>query len=120
MSHHTVALGAQTSAQAWLTAEEESNRRNAMRAIIGSSLGLLVTSGLELLVVTLSGSVALLSDALHNLGDVTTVGVYVGFRVSRHHATARCPYGFGRAEDLAGIVVVAAIWGSAVLAGVES
>lgn len=122
MSHHTVAhYDAQTSAPARLTTEEESNRHKAMRAIVGSSLGLLVTSGLELLVVTLSGSVALLSDALHNLGDVfTTVGVYIGFRVSRRHATPRFPYGFGRAEDLAGIVVVAAIWGSAVLAGVES
>ncbi len=122
MSHHTVAhYDVQTSAQAWLTAEEESNRHKAMRAIIGSSLGLLVTSGLELLVVTLSGSVALLSDALHNLGDVfTTVGVYIGFRVSRRPATPRFPYGFGRAEDLAGIGVVAAIWGSAVLAGIES
>ena len=70
---------ADTSAQAWLTAEEESNRRTAMRAIIGSSLGLRVPSGLERLVVTLSGSVAWLSDALHNLGDVfTTVGVSVG------------------------------------------
>jgi cation diffusion facilitator family transporter len=122
MSHHTVAhYDARASAQGWLAAEEESNRRKAMRAIIGSSLGLLVTSALELLVVALSGSVALLSDALHNLGDVfTTVGVYVGFRVSRRHATPRFPYGFGRAEDLAGIVVVAAIWGSAVLAAIES
>ena len=58
MSHHTVAhYAAQTSAPAWLTAEEESNRHKAMRAIIGSSLGLLVPGGLELLVVTLSGSV---------------------------------------------------------------
>lgn len=100
---------------------DEANRAKAMRAILISSVGLFVTSAVELLVVTLSGSVALLSDALHNLGDVfTTVAVYFGFRASRKASTRRYPYGFGRAEDLAGIVVVAAIWGSAVLAGWQS
>jgi hypothetical protein len=37
-------------------------------------------------------------------------GVYFGFRASRKPATARYPYGYGRAEDLAGIAIVAAIW----------
>ncbi len=100
---------------------DEVNRAKAVRAIVFSSLGLLATSSLELFVVVLSGSVALLSDALHNLGDVfTTVGVYLGFRASRKVATRRYPYGYGRAEDLAGIVIVAAIWSSAVLAGWQS
>jgi cation diffusion facilitator family transporter len=92
-----------------------------MRAIAVSSLGLLFTSALELTVVVFSGSVALLADGLHNLGDVfTTVGVYFGFRTSRKPPTRKYPNGYGRAEDLAGILIVAAIWGSAVLAGVQS
>ena len=92
-----------------------------MRAIAVSSLGLLFTSTLELTVVVFSGSVALLADGLHNLGDVfTTVGVYLGFRTSRKPPTRRYPYGYGRAEDLAGVLIVAAIWGSAVLAGLQS
>ena len=100
---------------------DEVNRGKAIRAIVFSSLGLLATSTLELFVVVLSGSVALLSDALHNLGDVfTTVGVYLGFRASRKVATRKYPYGYGRAEDLAGIVIVAAIWSSAVLAAWQS
>jgi cation diffusion facilitator family transporter len=100
---------------------DEPNRKRAMRAIVVSSVGLLLTSTLELLAVVLSGSVALLSDALHNLGDVfTTVGVYFGFRASRKAPTERFPYGYGRAEDLTGVVVVMAIWGSAVLAGLQS
>jgi cation diffusion facilitator family transporter len=124
MSHHTTAH-----AEAWAPAkpaeldlsQDEAHRQKAMRAIVVSSLGLLVTSGLELLAVFFSGSVALLSDALHNLGDVfTTVGVYVGFRFSRRRPTAKFPYGYGRAEDVAGLVVVAAIWASAGLAAVES
>lgn len=100
---------------------DTANRARAMRAIAVSSIGLLVTSSLELTVVVFSGSVALLADGLHNLGDVfTTVGVYFGFRTSRKPPTRRYPYGYGRAEDLAGILIVAAIWGSAVLAAIQS
>lgn len=101
--------------------QDEAQRSRAIRAIIVSSLGLLATSTFELIITVLSGSVALLSDALHNLGDVfTTVGVYFGFRVSRRQPTRRYPYGYGRAEDLAGIVILAAIWTSAGLAGWQS
>jgi cation diffusion facilitator family transporter len=101
--------------------QDEANRQRAMRAIIVSSLGLLATSAFELFITVLSGSVALLSDALHNLGDVfTTVGVYFGFRASRKQPTARYPSGYGRAEDLAGIVILLAIWTSAGLAGWQS
>jgi cation efflux family protein len=100
---------------------DESNRRRAIRAILFSSLGLLATSAFELFITILSGSVALLSDALHNLGDVfTTVGVYFGFRASKKLPTCRYPYGYGRPEDLAGVAIVAAIWSSAVLAGWRS
>src|SRR3989442_5176325 len=100
---------------------DEFNRRRAMKAIVTSSLGLLATSAFELYITILSGSVALLSDALHNLGDVfTTVGVYFGFRASRKQPTARYPSGYGRAEDLAGIVILLAIWTSAGLAGWQS
>lgn len=92
-----------------------------MRAILISSGGLTLTSVFELIVALLSGSVALLADSLHNLGDVfTTVGIYFGFRMSRRSATPRFPYGYGRAEDLAGIVVVAAIWISAGVAFYQS
>lgn len=100
---------------------DEEHRRLAMRAIVVSSGVLLLTSVFELVVTVLSGSVALLSDAIHNLGDVfTTVAVYFGFRLSRRPGTARYPYGYGRAEDLAGIVILLAIWSSAVLAGWQS
>jgi len=102
-------------------ARDQRNRAKAMRAILISSGGLTLTSVLELAIALLSGSVALLSDALHNLGDVfTTVGIYFGFRMSRRPATARYPHGFGRAEDLAGVVVVAAIWISAGVAFYQS
>lgn len=100
---------------------DDEHRRLAMRAIAVSSAGLLLTSAFELAISLLSGSVALLSDAIHNLGDVfTTVAVYFGFRLSRRAGTARFPYGYGRAEDLAGIAILLAIWSSAVLAAWQS
>jgi cation diffusion facilitator family transporter len=100
---------------------DQRHRAKAMRAILISSGGLTLTSLFELVIALLSGSVALLADSLHNLGDVfTTVGIYFGFRLSRRSATTRFPYGYGRAEDLAGVVVVAAIWVSAGVALYQS
>jgi len=88
-----------------------------MRANLISSGGLTLTSVFELAIALYTGSVALLVDALHNLADsYTTVAIYIGFRMSRRSATSRYPYGFGRAEDVAGVVIVLAIWSSAVLA----
>jgi len=96
-------------------------RRQANRAVAVSALGLTVTGVVELLVALVSGSVALLSDALHNLSDVSTsIAVFIGFRASRKPATDRYTYGYDRAEDLAGIGIAVVIWASAVLAGYES
>ncbi len=121
MTHHATVHAESAYALPDSARREDENRRKAIQAIVVSSLGLLATSALELLVVALSGSVALLSDALHNLGDVfTTVGLYFGFRASRRPPTRQFPYGYGRAEDLAGILVAAAIWASAVLAVIQS
>lgn len=101
--------------------DDAADRRQANRAVGVSALGLAVTGLLELAVGLISGSVALLSDALHNLADVSTsLAVFVGFRVSRRSATARYPFGYERAEDLAGVGIAVVIWASAVLAGVES
>jgi cation diffusion facilitator family transporter len=96
-------------------------RRRANRAVAVSAAGLAVTGLIELAIALLSGSVALLGDALHNLSDVSTsLLVFVGFRASRRTATARYPYGYERAEDLAGIGVALVIWASAAFAGAES
>ena len=66
-------------------------------------------------------SVGLLGDALHNLSDVSTsLLVFLGFWVSKRPASPGHPYGYDRAEDIAGIGVALAIWGSALFAGLES
>ena len=97
------------------------HRRGANRALVLSALGLTLTGGIEFAIALLSGSVGLLGDAIHNLADVSTSLVaYIGFRVSRRGASTSHPYGYERAEDLAGLGVAPVIWASAVFAGYVS
>jgi cation diffusion facilitator family transporter len=101
--------------------DDSTERRQANRAVAMSAVGLALTGLIELAIAVVSGSVALLGDALHNLSDVSTSAlVFVGFRASRKAATERYPYGFERAEDLAGVGIAVVIWGSAIVAGAES
>jgi cation diffusion facilitator family transporter len=101
--------------------DDAGERRQANHAVVVSAVGLALTGLIELAIALVSGSVALLGDALHNLSDVSTsILVFVGFRASRKIPTERYPYGYERAEDFAGIGVALVIWGSAVVAGVES
>jgi cation diffusion facilitator family transporter len=95
--------------------------REGQRALLVSVVGLGVTALLQALVVWLSGSVALLGDTLHNFADaLTAVPLAVAFRLGRRPATRRYTYGYGRAEDLAGIVIVLFIAASSALAAFES
>jgi cation diffusion facilitator family transporter len=95
--------------------------RAGMRALLLSFLALMVTALLQLAVVALSGSVALLVDTIHNFADaLTALPIAVAFTLGRRPPTRRYTYGFGRAEDLAGIVVVLFIAASAVVAAVEA
>jgi cation diffusion facilitator family transporter len=101
--------------------DEHGERQRANRAVAVSAAGLAVAGLIELAIALVSGSVALLGDALHNLSDVSTsLLVFVGFRASRKTPTERYPYGYERAEDLAGIGVALVIWASAAFAGAES
>ena len=80
-----------------------------------------VTALLQVLVVVVSGSVALLADTVHNFSDaLTAMPLWVAFVIGRRPASRRYTYGFGRIEDLAGLFIVAMIAISAMVAGVES
>jgi cation diffusion facilitator family transporter len=71
--------------------------------------------------VVLSGSVALLGDTLHNVADALTAApLLIAFRLARRPATKRFTYGYGRAEDLGGLFVIAMITLSSVLACYEA
>jgi cation diffusion facilitator family transporter len=95
--------------------------RDGIRAVKISLLILGLTAVLQLVIVLLTGSVALLADTIHNFSDaLTAVPLWIAFVLGRKAATRRYTYGFGRAEDLAGLFVVAMITLSAVLSGFES
>jgi cation diffusion facilitator family transporter len=95
--------------------------RQGVRAVKISLVALGVTAALQFVVVLVSGSVALLADTVHNVSDaLTAVPLWIAFVVGRRAATRRYTYGFGRAEDLAGLFVVAMIALSAFVAGFEA
>ncbi|GAA1267297.1 cation efflux system protein [Planotetraspora silvatica] len=87
--------------------------------VLGVSFSVLVVAAaMQAVIVAMSGSVALLGDSLHNVADaLTAVPLAIAFSVGRRHASRRFTYGYGRAEDLAGIVIVLIIAISGGLAG---
>lgn len=91
------------------------------RVVKLSLLGLAATALLQLAVVLLSGSVALLADTIHNFADASTaLPLWLAFSLGRRAANSRYTYGYGRAEDLAGIFVVLMIAGSSCIAAWEA
>jgi cation diffusion facilitator family transporter len=71
--------------------------------------------------VLFSGSVALLSDTIHNFGDAATaVPLWIAFALTRLGVSRRFTFGYGRVEDLAGVVIVLIILFSAVVAGYQA
>ncbi|MFF2107472.1 cation diffusion facilitator family transporter [Rhodococcus koreensis] len=92
-----------------------------IRAVKISLVVLGVTALAQVVVVAVSGSVALAADTIHNFSDaLTAVPLWIAFALGRRAATRRFTYGYGRAEDLAGLFVVVMIALSAVVAGVEA
>jgi cation diffusion facilitator family transporter len=92
--------------------------REGLRALWLSLVILSVTALGQAVVVVWSGSVALLGDTLHNVADaLTAIPLALAFLIGRRAPTRRYTYGFGRAEDVAGIIIVGFIAASAVVAG---
>ncbi len=92
-----------------------------IRALRISLIALGVTALLQVVVVVFSGSVALFADTVHNFADaLTAVPLWIAFVLGRRAVTRRYTHGYGRAEDLAGLFIVAMIALSAIVAAVES
>ncbi|GMV99159.1 MAG: putative cation efflux system protein [Candidatus Hydrogenedentota bacterium] len=90
-------------------------------AVKWSFIGLLLTALFQVAVVYISGSVALLADTIHNFGDAATaIPLWIAFMFARIKPSKRFPYGLGRVEDLAGMVIVGIILFSALVAFYES
>lgn len=90
-------------------------------AVKWSTAGLLITVLLQMGAVYLSGSVALLADLLHNVGDIiSALPLGIAFYLGRLSPNRRFQYGYGRVEDVAGVMIVLIIAASAVATGYES
>lgn len=92
-----------------------------IRAVKISLVGLFLTAAFQAIVVANTGSVALLADTIHNLSDaLTSIPLWIAFAIGRRLPNRRYTYGYGRAEDVAGMVIVLMIALSAAIAGWES
>lgn len=97
------------------------SNEEGIRALKISLVALMVTALLQAVVVAFSGSVALLADTIHNFGDaLTALPLWVAFALARRPSNRSYTYGYGRAEDLAGVAIVGLILFSAGVAGYQS
>jgi cation diffusion facilitator family transporter len=98
-----------------------SSNERGIWAIKWSFVILAVTATLQLVVVFWSGSIALLADTIHNIGDATTaIPLWIAFVLVKRKPTATFNYGLGRVEDLGGMLIVLIILFSAIVAGYEA
>lgn len=92
-----------------------------IRAVKISLAALMLTALLQVILVLITNSVALLADTIHNFSDaLTSVPLWIAFVLGRRVATRTHTFGYRRAEDLAGLFIVAMIAFSAGLAAWES
>ncbi len=92
-----------------------------IRTVKLSLVLLAATAAFQVVIVTISGSVALLADTIHNFTDaLTALPLWLAFILGRRAASRRYTYGYGRSEDVAGVIIVLIIFASALLAGYES
>ncbi len=93
----------------------------AIRTVWIALVALGLTTALQIVIYVASGSVALLADTVHNLGDaLNSVPLLFAFYIARRAANKRYTYGYGRLEDIAGVFIVISIGFSAAYILVES
>ncbi len=92
-----------------------------IRTLKWSFLGLLLTAFLQIIVVIFTRSVSLLADTIHNFADAfSAVPLLIAFKLQQLKPNKRFTYGYGRIEDLAGVIIVFMILVSGFYAGYES
>jgi cation diffusion facilitator family transporter len=95
--------------------------QEGIRTVWLALLALGLTTLIQIVIVAASGSVALLADTIHNIGDtLNSIPLLLAFYLARRTATRRYTYGFGRAEDVAGVLIVLSIAVSAAIIFWES
>ena len=82
---------------------------------------LVATAAMQGVITVISGSTALFADTIHGLGNAfTTLPLWVAFALGRKKPTKQFPYGYQRAEDVAGILILLFIAATSALVGYES
>ena len=85
----------------------ERDKKAALLSIFVSALLAVV----KYLIGILSGSIALIADAIHSLTDViSSIGVFIGLRISSREPTREFPYGFYKTENIASLFLALAIF----------
>lgn len=96
------------------SAEEASG--HGIRAAWIGLVGMMATALAQVVIVAVSGSIALLADTVHNLGHAaTTIPLILAFRLGRRPANRRYSYGYRRAEDLVGLLIGLIVAGTAAI-----
>jgi cation diffusion facilitator family transporter len=104
-------LGGHSHSEQKLIADEAFAASQAGIRTVWIALGLLLlTTVIQVFIYLLSRSVALLADTVHNLGDgLNSVPLLIAFYLARRAPTRRYTYGYHRAEDVAGVIIVLSI-----------
>ncbi|MCY7400481.1 MAG: cation diffusion facilitator family transporter [Nocardioides sp.] len=101
---HVVVPHAHDSNEAIQSAQESSSQ--GIRAAWIGLAGMATTAILQVFIVVISGSIALLADTLHNVGHAaTTIPLVIAFKIGQRAASKRYSYGYRRAEDLVGLFI---------------
>ncbi len=86
------------------TVEREKRGKKAIIVSISGNAALVI---LNFIVGTLSGSTALVAESAHTFSDIFTSAIaFIGFKIGLKPADVEHPYGYGRAESLAGLLTV--------------
>ncbi len=92
-----------------------------IRTVQASLAAMAAVALVQAAIAAWTGSVALLADTIHNLGDAASAfPLWIAFRLAQKKPDGRFTYGYGRAEDLAGVAVVGIILVGAAAAGIEA
>ena len=87
-------------------------------------LGLILNTGFtifEMAVGVITGSLALIADATHNLTDSLTLGIaLIAERIGKRHADNRRSYGYGRAKIIASLLNAGILVAIATFIGFEA
>lgn len=77
------------------------------RAVYVAIIGNVFLTVFNIAVGIMAGSYALISEGAHTISDITTsIIAYIGFKIGSKPADSEHPLGHGRAESIAGLVIV--------------